>query len=249
MTTMKTFIKPTQILKLSILALSFGSTLAVAQTQMSASDLVSSIKAGDKISLFNAPTLVEDPNLVSTTPLNEKQRLYFTRQKSSDPTLRDPGMVSAVFWDGNKLDTRQFFKADDVATVFLENDVCFVNVTSERPDFNSTEIMNSLKAQKFTLTVEGQPIFESTKNKMNSDLTIYVKPIAVPNGYIHSITCQIHNDGKNPETSYKIEKLAKVFQSNAKFFSSGTTQQPPSPPASNPPSNPTLKKQVPSGKK
>ena len=191
---------------------------------MSKSDLVHSMMGGEKISLFNAPTLVVDPNYVATTPVNEKQRVFFTRQKSLDSSLPEMPYASAAFWDGNKLDARQFYKADDVASVFLENDVCFVNVESDSPDFKTAEIMNSLKAQKFTLTVRKQPVFESTKNKMISSLTIYIKPIAVSNGYITSMTCKIRNKGTNPETNYTVAKLAKVFQANAKFYSAGTAQ-------------------------
>ena len=54
MTTIKTFIKPTQTLKLAILALSFGSTLAVAG-DMNPERLISSVRPGDKIVMFNKP--------------------------------------------------------------------------------------------------------------------------------------------------------------------------------------------------
>ena len=123
------------------MSLSLGLVCAGAQTEMAKAALVTSMKEGDTVVLFNAPTLVVATHLEALTPVNMRQRIAFT-PKALNAAGDNAPFASAAFWDGNKLDGRRFWKSNGSA-VFLENGVCFVNVESTTSDFQSSEIMNS----------------------------------------------------------------------------------------------------------
>ena len=141
MTTTRTFIKGAQTLKLAMLSLCFGSAMAFAQQEMDAQALVSSLKKGDKITLFNVANRVQSSAGASKVQESaESKRILFTQAPSDAVTS-----LGATFYKGYKFDNEVFRSAANQDLIYNTYDVCFVAVISNSPEITRSEIMNSLK--------------------------------------------------------------------------------------------------------
>ena len=213
MTTIKTFIKPTQTLKLAILALSFGSTLAVAG-DMNPERLISSVRPGDKIVMFNKPN--------SDAPVTaESKAIEFSERFTGS------GVFAATFVKGKKFDGNTFFNADNTDAILAQYAACTLTVITEplarvqtvaSDDVPKIRVMNNIKNQKLTLTLKSEARFSSGLNSPDVTMVDFdLVPVKLAEGTLDRIRCHFNKPVHIVKNEFKVSSMIAAFKDHASF--------------------------------
>ena len=214
MTTIKTFIKPTQTLKLAILALSFGSTLADAG-DMNPNRSISSIRPGDRVVLFNRANFDVVPNVAANKAIEFAESVTGT------------GVFGVTFVKGRKFDSHTFFNADNTAEVVDQYAACTLILEAD-PKIAKVEadavpkirLMNNIKNQKLTLTLKSEPDFSQSRVTTESTMVVLeLVPVRLAEGTLVRIRCQFNKPMHIVKSEFKVSAMMEAFQGHASFQS------------------------------